>query len=160
MLPMPGNDLKRAPTTARIWGTTEISRRTRMMRKARNTASGPAAGSQAMATMAKSNRFQPLRKKRPRHAASFNPSSSVNTHRATVSMARNHGPIAAIAVFDVSRPSEMALITMTTVIVMEKTRDSTRVARLPRSIGGIRDAISFKDRGPKRVRERPGASLR
>ena len=57
-----------ASTTRRSDGTTEISRSTRNTRNARNTASGPEAGTQAIATTTRSNSPHGSRKKRARKA--------------------------------------------------------------------------------------------
>ena len=63
---MPGSALISALTTLRIDGTTDTSRSTRMIRSARMTDNGPAAGIQAIVTIVKSNRFHPSLKKRVR----------------------------------------------------------------------------------------------
>ncbi len=62
--PSPGSALMSPPTTLRSEGTTEISRRTRRMRRARSTVNGPDAGMSAMATIEKSKIDHGSRKKR------------------------------------------------------------------------------------------------
>ena len=122
---MPGNALNSAPTTARICGTTDMSRSTRKIRRARSTDSGPAAGSQAIPTMARSKTFQPLEKNRPRKTQSFNPSSTVKIASAARSKAISSGPAASMTAGQVSSPRVIELMIMTAMIAALKARDST-----------------------------------
>mgnify|MGYP006095947735 CR=1 FL=1 len=60
---MPGNEWPSAPMTRRIFGTTESNRNTRNILKAGSTDKAPLVGAQEIATIMKSNQFQPERKK-------------------------------------------------------------------------------------------------
>ncbi len=63
---IPGIECPIAEMTRRICGTTEISRKTRKILKALKTARAPDAGTQAIVTMVRSNKFHPDLKKSKR----------------------------------------------------------------------------------------------
>ena len=59
---IPGSECANAPITRRICGTTESSLKTLSILKARSTDKAPLVGAHEIATMIKSNQFQPERK--------------------------------------------------------------------------------------------------
>lgn len=121
-----------ATLTARICGTTDISLSARRIRNARDTENAPLDGSRAAATIAKSNRFQPLRKNLGPWAMSFRAISVTNITSAVLSMKCSRLPAVAIAVGDVSSPSVTALMPITTLINVANRGWSINVRRRPR----------------------------
>jgi len=94
-----------------------VSKRSaRKIRSARNTAKGPDAVMNAIATTRKSNTFQPSLKKRMSRWISLAPISIQNTVSANASNASNNSPYLAVTAFDVSSPKLIALSTMISMI--------------------------------------------
>ena len=116
-------------TTKRNLGTMEIRRNTRRIRSDLNTASGPLAGISAMVMMMKSKTFHGSRKNREPCAYSLIEISTTNTPRTKLSSASNQGPAWAITTGEVSSPSVIALMTISTTMLYWTRGDSTQEAR-------------------------------
>jgi len=125
--PIEGMDLSSDSMMIRSFGMLFSKRSVRMIRNARNTEKGPAAGTREIATMKKSNRFQPSLKKRKRYVKIFRTISREKRIRITRSKRSMADPMEFITTGNVSSPIRMEFSMITTTISFWKNEDSKKV---------------------------------
>jgi hypothetical protein len=113
------------------------------MRKLRKIANGPEAGVREIATIRKSNTFQPERKKRGPKATNLSAISSVKANKITWLTKVNHCPTRSCATEDVSTPRIMAFRRINAVMLFANNEElSQALRRWRQALAGTEEGVA------------------